>query len=119
MKEVLHKSYGSAVLAGAVLIPFIAVDHAAIVLFPDVMISFFLHLFTAFAQIFYNVCVLCKRDLILCQRNIFTVAAASEFLFLLSTTVISMPLRRNFWRKDFVCCFVKDKSVRICLDEIE
>ena len=84
VKEVLHESYGSAVLAGAVLIPFIAVDHAAIVLFPDVMISFFLHLFTAFAQIFYNVCVLCKRDLILCQRNIFTVTAHlnSSFYFL-------------------------------------
>lgn len=39
VKEVLHESYGGAVLAGAVLIPFIAVDHAAIVFFPDAIIK--------------------------------------------------------------------------------
>ena len=84
VKEVLHESYGGAVLAGAVLIPFIAVDHAAIVFFPDVMVSFFLHLFTAFAQLFGNICVLCGRDLFLRQRNIFTVTAHlnSSFYFL-------------------------------------
>ena len=116
MKEVLHKSYGSAVLAGAVLIPFIAVDHAAIVLFPDVMISFFLH--RVRADILQCLCAVQARSDLVSEEYIHC-DCASEFLFLLSTTVISMPLRRNFWRKDFVCCFVKDKSVRICLDEIE